>query len=110
MAQSLAQVASTALDNARLFHRAEESCRRALAALAKTPLESETLSVAEAYAAFLEGAAPGRPVPDAVRRFFEPAHAAVAGGRPVAEALDELLRIGRGDVDAAADGAGDVLL
>jgi DNA-binding response OmpR family regulator len=100
MAHSLAQVTATALDNARMFDRAEDACRRALTALAKTQLEKETLTVAEAYAAFLEGAAPGKPVPDAVRRFFSDARGPRTDDRPVAQALDELLRIGR---DAGLD-------
>ncbi len=103
MAHSLAQVTATALDNARMFDRAEDACRRALTALARTPLEQETLGVAEAYAAFIEGAAPGRPVPDAVRRFFAEHRAGDFANRPVAEALDELLKIGKDDRGDAQD-------
>ncbi|MEO6463685.1 MAG: GAF domain-containing protein, partial [Candidatus Eisenbacteria bacterium] len=66
-------------------------------------LEAEILSVVEAYFAYLEGAGPGRPAPDDVRRWFERAPALGRGlDRQVTEALDELLRRGDPAVDLAA--------
>ena len=66
-------------------------------------LEVEILSVVEAYFAYLEGAGPGRPAPDDVRRWFETAPALGRGfDRQVTEALDELLRRGDPAVGLAA--------
>ena len=63
-------------------------------------LETEILAVVEAYFAYLEGAGPGRPAPDDVRRWFATAPSGRGFDRQVTEALDELLR--RGDVNLAA--------
>ncbi len=66
-------------------------------------LEAEILSVVECYFAYLEGAGPGRPAPDDVRRWFAQAPSAGRGfDRQVTEALDELLRRGDPAVGLAA--------
>jgi DNA-binding response OmpR family regulator len=65
-------------------------------------IEPEILRVAEAYFAFLEGAAPGRPAADDVARFFGAAHSGRGFDRQVTQALDDLLRRGPapgGDAD-----------
>ena len=67
-------------------------------------IETEILSVVESYFAYLEGAGPGMPAPDDVRRWFEQAPAGTGRGfdRQVTEALDELLRRGDPTVGLAA--------
>jgi two-component system OmpR family response regulator len=67
-------------------------------------LETEILSVVESYFAYLEGAGPGMPAPDDVRRWFEQAPAGTGRGfdRQVTEALDELLRRGDPTIGLAA--------
>ena len=68
----------------------------------RSALEQEILVVVEAYFAYLAGAAPGRPAPDDVRRWFEQSSTGRGFDRQVTEALDELLRRGDPAIGIAA--------
>lgn len=72
------------------------------AAAHRDALEAEILSVVEAFFAYLEGNAPGRPAADDVRRWFAQAPGGRGFDRQVTQALDELLRRGDPAVDVAA--------
>ncbi len=68
----------------------------------RSALEGEILAVVESYFDYLSGAAPGRPAPDDVRRWFEQGGSGRGHDRQVTEALDELLRRGDPTIRVAA--------